>query len=244
MPLTNQQRAVDCSNWNGPIPRATFEAMRAEGVRTVICGTDGNPPLFPAQAVAARLAGLEVEAYVYLYFGSGGTAYDVVERTNRKLDMVDMDGHVKRVWLDCEDTTSGLGPSELVALIAGARDAVQARGYVCGIYTGAWWWVPYTGDSKGFWDLPLWAAQYDDVADVDAVTPFGGWQQAFRKQYTDKGTAGGITPLDLDVERVLEAAPVPEAPQPLDDFQRGRLEMYLGIKKLIDELPGPWGIPV
>ncbi|MFN8639004.1 MAG: glycoside hydrolase family 25 protein [Dehalococcoidia bacterium] len=201
------QLAVDISNYQGNLSQQTFERWRAEGVRTVICGTDGSqqfPVAFPGQVERARTAGLAVEAYVYLYFSQGTDG--VVRRTNLKLDMVDQAGGIRRVWLDCEDTTSGLPPATLVGIIAAARDAVLARGYECGIYTGRWWWEPYTANDRGFWDRPLWLAQYNGVQTLD-MEPLGGWTELHRKQYTDKGALGGVSPLDLNIERVPEVVP-------------------------------------
>lgn len=225
------RRGVDVSNHQNGIFQATFEAMKAEGVEVVICGTDGTPaaPLtYPAQVRNARAAGLEVEAYVYLYFGEGSAVFDVAGRTNEKLDLIDSVGGVRRVWLDCEDTKNALGPAMILGLIDAARLAVEARGYEVGIYTGGWWWVPRTGNSVRFAHLPLWVAQYDRIADVDQVALFGGWPRAFRKQYADDGTAGGLSPIDLNVERDPDAVPAPGDP---DDFQRGRSEMLAGIAR-------------
>lgn len=212
------QLAVDISNWQGDLDANVYQRWYREGARTVICGTDGSathPVVFPSQMQKARAAGLNVEAYIYLYF-----SLDVVRRTNLKLDMIDAIGGVPRVWIDCEDTTSGRPPSELVGLIAAARDQVQARGYECGIYTGRWWWEPYTNNERGFGDLPLWNASYDGVLTLD-TRPMGGWTELYRKQFTDKGTLGGISPLDLNVERESVAPP---AQPPADDFQRGKRE--------------------
>lgn len=202
VPPMATQLAVDISNYQGNLSQQTFERWRAEGVRTVVCGTDGSqqfPVVFPAQVERARAAGLAVEAYVYLYFSQG--ADGVVRRTNLKLDMVAQVGGIRRIWLDCEDTTSGLAPAALVGIIAAARDAVLARGYECGIYTGRWWWEPYTANDRGFWDRPLWLAQYNGVQTLD-MEPLGGWTELHRKQYTDKGSLGGVSPLDLNIERV------------------------------------------
>jgi GH25 family lysozyme M1 (1,4-beta-N-acetylmuramidase) len=242
------QLAVDISNYQGDLPQQVFEAWRDVGVKTVICGTDGSdaaPLVFPQQATKAAAAGLTVEAYVYLYFGADGQPYDVVGRTNQKLDMIAQVPEVKFVWVDCEDTTSGLVPQVLVGLIANAIDTVIARGFAVGMYTGAWWWVPNTANSTLFASLPLWAADYDGQQDLELTNPFGGWAELHRKQYTDQGSLGGVSPLDLNVEA---------APAAVDDFQRGRTEMYLGIARdlpgipvggveaWLDSLPQAWGI--
>ena len=225
------KKAIDISNWQGDLASSVFEAWKAEGIQTVICGTDGAPPLFVPQADKAIAAGLNTEAYIYLYFGQGGAAYDVVGRTEGKLDLIGTVPGIKRVWIDCEDTSSGLQPADIVALIAGARDAVQARGYECGIYTGRWFWVPYTAGEKGFWDLDLWHADYTTGETLD-MEPFGGWNVAYRHQYTDKGMAGGISPLDLNVENDIKPAVEPVQ----DEYLRGRTDAINAMQAALDAL--------
>jgi GH25 family lysozyme M1 (1,4-beta-N-acetylmuramidase) len=251
------QLSVDCSNYQGDLPQAVFDSWRDAGCKTVICGTDGsgtNPIVFPQQAFKAATAGMNVEAYIYLYFGANGVPSDVLGRTRQKLNMIRSVGGIKRVWIDCEDTTSGLAPSDLLHLIGQACDAVRAEGYEVGIYTGGWWWRPYTADSTQFSHLPLWTADYDGNADLEFSSPFGGWSSLYRKQYTDKGRLG-IYGADLDLNAEVESA---AAPPPVDDYskQAGRSEMYLGIKRdlpgipvgaveaWLDALPEAWGIQV
>ena len=195
---------TDVSNYQGALSVEQFRALKAAGVEVIVCGTDGSgafPNVYAQQIAAAVEAGLEVEAYVFIYF-----ATDIAARTNQKLDLIQASGHVSRVWLDCEDVDAPLDTGAVVSSIATARDAVHARGFECGIYTGRWWWVPRTGDNDGFWNLKLWAAQYDQQPYLN-VDPFGGWESVYRKQYTDKGSLAGISPLDLNVE--LTPAPPP-----------------------------------
>ena len=64
---------------------------------------------------------------------------------------------------------------------------------------------------------------YDGVAELQSsLLPFGSWTQntLYRKQYTDKGTAGGVFPLDLNVERSAEPVPVPDPAQSYADGVR------------------------
>ena len=204
--MPDTQLAVDVSNFQGAISVDTFRQMRAEGAQRIICGTDGSPSFpvaFPQQVANAREAGLAVEAYIYLYFSQPLEA--LLRRVNIKLDMIEASG-VAMVWLDCEDTTSGLDPETLVGTIAAARDEVRNRGHGVGIYTGSWWWKPYTNNSEGFYDLPLWVASYDGNTNIE-IAPLGGWSEAWRKQFTDKGLLAGIQPLDLNIERRDPAAP-------------------------------------
>lgn len=233
------QRAIDISNYQGDLPGDVYRGWVGEGVRTVICGTDGstkNPYVFPQQAAKVREVGLWLEAYTYLFFGEAGQVYDVAARTNRKLDEIDKVGGIKTVWLDAEQDGHGLEPWQVVNGLVYARDAVQARGYECGIYTRAEWWQRNTLDHTGFADLRWWLAHYSPIPgfQLDSLDTYlcGGIaaDRLHRRQTTDQGVAGGYGPLDLNVERVVEAADAIVAESPAedrpDDFQRGRGEVF------------------
>jgi len=214
------QRAVDISNWQGDLPEQVYADWSAAGIRTVICGTSGNPaaPLvYEAQARKVVLAGLRPEAYTWLTWPVDVDAF--AARIRGKLDLIERISTVEDVWLDCEDEVVEPG-ADVVGLIALARELVRERGLVPGIYTGAWWWPKYTGNSGGFFDLRLWLAHYDGIAElISALLPFGGWvpETLYRKQHTDKGEVGGVFPLDLNVERDPTepfVVPIPPAPGP------------------------------
>lgn len=245
---------VDISNYQGVLSNAELQALNAAGRTVVVCGTDGNPtsPLvYPQQVAAAVALGLEVEAYIFLYFSAPD---DIVARTQSKLALIRQQGHVTRVWLDCEDDPHGLAPDEIKGHIAAARDAVQAAGFECGIYTGKWWWGPNTANDEGFWNLKLWAAQYDGIEDPNVFDTFGGWYDeqpvarghhgfAFRKQWTAHGQVPGITiELDLDCEQdAIAPAPVP-APEPVPvpvpnlDYNRGFADAVRAMRLSLDGL--------
>lgn len=235
------QEAIDISNWQGDPSSDVFVRWAAEGVRTVICGTMGNPdyPLvYEQQATKAMNAGLEVEAYVWLVWDNA----DPGARLSWYLDLVQQCPWVRRVWLDCEQTDGWQDAASTVSLIAQAREQVKARGLEVGIYTGAWWWQPYTDNEGGFWDLPLWLADYDYRPTLESAhLPLGGWTSLHRKQYTDKGTKGGIYPLDLNVELDTPLAPAP--PPGVDDFTRGRQEVIGEVERQVASWRGAWGIP-
>lgn len=207
------RHVIDASNWQGDLGPGVYAFWKGEGYSAVILGTSGNPsaPLvYEAQARKALAAGLDVEAYIWLTWGTDVDAF--AERVRRKLDLVATVPDVRRVWLDCEDTNIEAG-SDVVGLIALARDIVRERGFEVGIYTSAWWWGPNTGNEAGFGDLPLWLAHYDGVAELtSSLLPIGGWSELYRKQYSETGSAGGVYPLDLNVERDAAIAPPPAEP--------------------------------
>lgn len=223
------QKAIDISNWQSDLPPEVYRRWYAEGVRTVICGTSGNPtaPLvYAQQAAKAAAAGMNVEAYIWIYW-EDAQAFET--RVNAKLDLVRTVPGVNRVWLDCEDTHNAPSPEEIVRLIGLAASIAQARGFEVGIYTGAWWWKPFTRNATDFGDLlPLWLADYDGRESLESnLLPLGGWTSLYRKQFTEKGSVGGVYPLDVNVE--LAPVEVPILVTGSDDpFQRGRSELFFG----------------
>lgn len=166
--------AIDVSHWAGAFARSKLAAAQAAGATKLIVGTQ-RQDIATAQIDHAKALGMEVEAYVYIYFAS-----NPAERVRRDLTWLRAAG-VSRLWIDAEDTVPGFTQDEYVA---GIRGAVEAAGSACaGIYTGGWWWKPRTGDSDAFKHLPLWAAQYDGIADLSRVTLFGSWSSMAMKQY-------------------------------------------------------------
>lgn len=196
--------AVDVSNFTGPIEAHQARALRAAGARRAVVGTQYPRPPYPAgcahlQIPALLDAGLEVEAYVYLWFAG--------DARQQVLDALDVIGpwrdRVGRLWIDVEDDNA---PLDAAARIDRVRAAVEACGAMAtGIYTAAWYWRPYMDDSTAFAALPLWAAQYDGGADL-GVEPFGGWLRAAMKQYAADAALGGLSRVDLNW---YEAQPAP-----------------------------------
>ena len=180
--------AVDVSHWSGEITEQQMACLRERGVRRVIAGTQRRA-IARQQLEAAVAAGLEVEAYVYLYLRA-----NVARRVQAALETVE-GLPVRRLWLDAEDTTSGLTPEQMVERLRQARAACGE--FPAGIYTGGWWWRPYTADSRAFADLPLWHARYDDRPTLDGFRPFGGWERPAMKQYAHNVDRCGVT-VDLN----------------------------------------------
>lgn len=208
-------KAIDISNWQGDLEQEVYHRWRAEGVETVIVGTSGNPsaPLVAdRQAAKATVAGLRVEAYIWLTHPLSNDQF--AARINQKLDLVDSIQlpRIRTIWLDCEDEQNLEDGADIPGQIALARDLVRARGYDVGIYTGRWWWVKHLPPSVAFGIPKLWLAHYDGLPELTStLMPIGEWVDLYRKQYTDKGSAGGVFPLDLNVE---VAPPPPVAADP------------------------------
>jgi hypothetical protein len=175
--------ALDVSHWSGRLTLEQMRAVQAAGVTRIIVGTQDHA-IARQQANLARVCGMEVQAYVYLYF-----AANPAERVRRDLPLLREIG-ASRYWLDAENDVPGFVGSDYVA---GLQAAVAASTVPVGIYTARWWWVPRTGDSRAFSHLPLWTAEYDGKADLSAVRLYGGWTSAAMKQYRPHASHGDPT---------------------------------------------------
>ncbi|MFA7248279.1 MAG: GH25 family lysozyme [Dehalococcoidia bacterium] len=196
--------AIDVSNFTGPIEGPQAAALRAAGVRRAVVGTQYPQPPYPAgcahlQIPALLEAGIEVEAYVYLWFGD-----DPARQVQDARDAIaPWRDRVRRLWIDVEDESAPLDQDTRAERL---RVAIEACGTMpAGIYTAAWYWRPFMGDTRAFSSLPLWAAQYDGGPDV-LVAPFGGWTSAAMKQYAADVSIAGLSRVDLDW---FEASPTP-----------------------------------
>jgi GH25 family lysozyme M1 (1,4-beta-N-acetylmuramidase) len=194
---------VDCSNYSGVLEADSARCLRAAGFDFLIAGTQ-VPSVTRQQIEAALAAGLEAQAYVYLYW-SRDTAAEVL----RALDAV-AGLPVTRLWLDCEDHARGLSPAAIVERIEAALRA--AGDMPAGIYTGRWWWPANTGDATAFSHLPLWHAEYRGAVDAPPAPhdfrPYGGWQSPALWQFQGTTTVCGFS-VDLNVEFSPVAAPAP-----------------------------------
>jgi len=197
--------AVDASKFTlEPFP---VDQWKANGVGLVICqahpaGYGNDKSIRLIRAVAA--AGLPWDAYVYQYLNSP----DWCTGALATLDAAAQEGlQPRKLWLDLEDVDQGQGwtVSQRVAAIQRDLAACDARGLTVGIYSAAWWWNTRMDGGAFFTDRQLWAAQYDNVADTTAFTPFGGWSSCRIKQYAGSQSDG----TDLDVLSAEEEADMP-----------------------------------
>ena len=207
--------AVDCSNYSGEISEQQARDLWAAGVRKVIVQIVNERVLTHRQQIPVLLAaGLEVEAYVYVWFSSGEEW--VKQRVAWACRELGAFPKVSMLWLDCEQTLDDDPPFDHVNepttdIIRAAVDVVTHAGYRTGIYTAQWWWVPGTDNTTAFSHLPLWSANYDLDPDRDPAN-YGGWGVPDMEQYQGSTTLAGVPMVDLNVYEPTEA---PSLPQPL-----------------------------
>lgn len=204
--------AIDISQHAGMIMPQQFRTAKEEGCQRVIVALN-NMSLAESQIVRARDAGLEVEVYIYYYFG-----HNVVLRTRDKLGYLRDKGllnAVGRVWMDLEDQTHTIEERYLVNRVRIARDTITGEfNKDVGIYTAAWWWNRYLPNTTEFSDLPLWDARWDNDPDIDPVR-YGGWTKPYMSQYaadTHYGTSGIWC--DINSYGEVAAPPPPVEPSP------------------------------
>ena len=208
MPLN----AVDVSNYTGPLSADALTRWKALGVRLVIVQAVDPPPPYPPtqtrqQLQACQDAGLMTDAYVYLW------ASDTPATIQARLAL--LDGFpVRRLWLDCEDTSGEprAGWQAHIQAVLEQLDAYPTATGRAGLYTGAWWWAPK--GLGGFGARPLWLAQYDGVDDPTQVQPLADWSAVAIKQYAGTSTLSGVPNVDLDVATEEELAAGTAAPAP------------------------------
>lgn len=142
------------------------------------------------QIASAQANKCTVGGYVWLYKAWPGAlqARDAIllaQKCNVILPHLD---------IDFEPYTDGTMPT--VDQLRQAIGQCRYLGIAPRIYVAKWVTDQYGLDLSEFAadGVPLWAAQYDGIADPDVFTPFGGYTRCEVKQYqTD--------PVDLDIMR-------------------------------------------
>lgn len=203
--------AVDVSNYTKELTQSVLAKWQADGIQRVIVQAVDPPPGYPHGVTRQQLqacldAGMETEAYIYVWFGLANSVADL----QRKLSL--LEGYsIKRLWLDVEDDSPpAQSPAQRVYELRQLLDVADAWAALhglgrTGIYTGSWYWSDYMGNTTEFSDRPLWAAQYDHQQNL-VVAPFGGWTSVVIKQYAGTSVFDGQGGIDLDVEDLAEVA--------------------------------------
>jgi hypothetical protein len=216
-------RAVDISNYTGPILADHVAAWRGLGVGVVQVQAIDPPPQYPpgvtAQQLATlRAAGMDAEAYIYLWF-------DDVSLVRRGLALL-QGSSIRRIWLDIEDDAAQkYNPADTEARVQQALDACDTFGAglglpQTGIYTGNWFWTDarYMANTQRFSDRLLWDAHYDGIADATQnFAPYGGWTSCAIKQYIGTSELAGVGHLDQSVLHPDYAASLAQQQQQEDE---------------------------
>ena len=209
--------ALDISQHAGEVAVSDFARAKAlYATRVVVAMNDLD--LAGRQIRNAIEAGLEVEAYSYLYFAR---AENTVEQVRKDLQALDGLG-VTRLWLDAEDTSKGVTPAKIESGIASAAKVVKAAGYRTGVYTGRWYWMQFAGNAARFSDMDLWDAYWDGDDDIDRPA-YGGWTHARMSQYAADQWFAGIW-CDLSAYEA-DDAPIPLSPA-LTETDAGLIWQY------------------
>lgn len=206
--------AIDLSNYTGAITSAKAVELYNAGVRRAIVQVVNPTVLVHRQQIPNLVAaGIEVQAYVYVWFSAG----EEFCRARAQWACTELDTYpaVRKVWLDCEQSGSDTPSFDYVhrpvtPQIRASVGAVQASGRDAGIYTAAWWWIPGASNSQEWAALDLWDANYDLDPDIDPVN-YGGWVVPRMTQYQGDTSLVGVPAIDLDAYE----APVVPPPPPL-----------------------------
>lgn len=221
--------------------------MKASGVSGVILGvfSGTNAPHAMANAGdALQKAGISVLAWYGLpYFGSAyGALRDITWAAQLAKDF-----KTPRVWIDCEIDGYQVGFTDVTPVIPSGRiltikdciGIIESAGVEAGIYSAPWWWIPNTGNYKGFSHMPLWFANYGANDGTQAPlrilpTPFGGWTEATIHQYTSTLYVCGRS---RDANYVFEEDMTSEQIQAIVD-QRLDQTIGLTVLSLLEQIVG------
>ena len=146
------------------------------------------------QIASARAAGCTVSGYIWCYRSS-----DPRESVRNGIALARSAGlELPMLWLDCEtyQDANEFDPGPDAAWLRAAIDECRRQGVRPGIYTGFWWVRDHFPGGEAafaeFKDVPLWLADYDNVAELNFNRPFAGLTALHGKQYSADG-------IDLDV---------------------------------------------
>lgn len=140
------------------------------------------------QMFAVLEGGLELQAYVWLYFDR-----DPKTQVEEVAGLFD-DMPFTCIWLDCEDNVFG---ANVIAYIRTAIDILIME-WPVGIYTSRGWWWAHTGDSTQFAFWPLFDAHWRENPTMEDFVPYGGWDHCLMSQYAPNVYLGGVV-VDMNI---------------------------------------------
>jgi GH25 family lysozyme M1 (1,4-beta-N-acetylmuramidase) len=164
--------APDYSNWQWPQTLETYQCAKERGCGHVIIRASlesaRHIEIARAQMAFAQQAGLGLSGYLWCYWHQ-----DPVQAVHDCLETY-RDFPFHTLWLDAEDTEGAHSPEVVIDWLRRAIEAARGRNQRVGIYTGAWFWKQYVGNSPELGDVPLWDANYDGEP-RSPFQPYGGW---------------------------------------------------------------------
>jgi hypothetical protein len=210
--------AKDESNFTVTESAALLEQWKAAGVELLI--VQCFPPSYAskyanqiAQMQLAQQAGIPFDGYIYDYLADPSWRDGCLQGLQA---LVGQGLVCRRLWADEEDVSSSTQSMSVPARVRAisvslkAIDLAPTKINPTGVYTGAWWWKPYTSNSSAFSDRPLWLANYDGNPDTSVgYVPLGGWPYVTTKQYAGSQPDG----TDLDVLSAIEAGLLNSQPE-------------------------------
>lgn len=216
---------VDVSGYQG---QPDWAQVKAAGIRfAIISGGDGGHANWErdAQVAGARAVGLYYEMYHYCRLHLSPEQQAAYCRQTIAA------GGGGRLWLDMEDTSVAAQGMSVEQRIVWLTRLVRllSDDAPLGIYTGAWWWRPYMGDTHLFRYLPLWIAAYlagdRDVSTAPTYLTWalpGDWGEALIWQFTSSGSVPGIAGrVDMNVAPdTYVSGPTEEADVTMEEVRR------------------------
>lgn len=196
--------AIDVSNHSGDL-KGKGPALR-DHARRIIIGTQ-DVAVAKAQVDEVKNC-FDIHLYQFHYL-----SIPIQRELDKTLEVhqyvFDKTGKSPFVWMDFEDKFRDhynpplLGyevhPDVITGWVQYAIFLAEEEFGSVGLYTRRGWWQEYTADNSGlFTNLPLWAADWDGVPDLNVYKPFGGWSKQTMKQYAGDVTVEGVL-CDLNV---------------------------------------------
>lgn len=187
---------IDVSKWQGTI---NWEKVKAAGVDFVIIrlGTSkGKDSKLEEYYQGAKAVGLDVGGYIYSYSNTVAGAVKDAELCLKWLEGKTME---YPIYYDIEDPDAHANNTKdfNTKLVEAYLQTMTAKGWYCGVYTGALWFGTLVDYDKLADKYDSWAARYYNN------TPSGKYDYASQfgmYQYSCTGRIGGINAdVDLDV---------------------------------------------
>lgn len=164
-----------------------------------------DPTFLPSYKNAQAAGYKDFDAYFFPCTGSGNECKSYDQQIGELVDTIKRNKlAIRRIWVDIETdkvcNPFNWGAKRNIQEAKKIIDAVRKTKYDFGIYTSATQWTNIFGSKSVVLasDVPLWFAKFDNVESLDLETPFGGWTEAYAKQYTDQSASKKF---DLNVFR-------------------------------------------